>query len=56
MRMHIIHITKLDFLYAFRIVFFIVINKKNIQEDFTAISILLFNLQSILSMLIIEEV
>ena len=49
--MHINHISKLEFLYSFREAFFASITKKNIQGGFARSSLMLYNLERVLSKL-----
>jgi hypothetical protein len=51
MRMHITHISKLEFLSAFRIAFFTSITQKNIQGGFAGTGLLPFNPERVLSKL-----
>ena len=48
MCIQIIHITKNDFFFAFKCVFYIIINPKNIQANFRAIGLILYNPEKII--------
>ena len=50
-RMHINYISKLEFLYAFREAFFASIMERNIQGGFAGASLVLFDLERVLSKL-----
>jgi len=53
-RIYINHITKLEFLYAFRQAFFASITEKNIQGGFTGAGLIPFDLERVLSKLDIK--
>jgi hypothetical protein len=54
MRMHINHISKLEFLYSFREAFFISITEKNIQGGFAGASLILYDPERVLAKLDIK--
>jgi len=54
MRMHINHVSKLEFLYGFRKAFFASITEKNIQGGFAGASLIPFDLERVLSKLDIK--
>ena len=47
--MQIMHITKNNFFFAFKCVFYVIINLKNIQANFRIISFVLYNLKKIIN-------
>ena len=49
--MYINHVSKLEFLYAFRAAFFASITKKNIQGGFVGASLVPYDLERVLSKL-----
>jgi len=51
MRMNIIHISKLEFLCAFREAFFALIIEKNIQGGFAGAGLILYDLEGVISKL-----
>ena len=51
MRMNIIYISKLEFLYAFREAFFASITENNIQRGFSGASFIPYNLERVISKL-----
>jgi len=51
MRMNIIYISKLEFLYAFREAFFAFITKNNIQGGFTGAGLIPYDLERVISKL-----
>ena len=48
MCMQIMHITKDDFFLAFKCVFYVIINPKNIQTNFKTIGLVLYNLKKMI--------
>jgi len=51
MQINIIHISKLEFLYAFREAFFALITEKNIQGGFAGAGLIPYNLKKVISKL-----
>ena len=51
MRMHINHVSKLEFLYGFRVAFFASITKRNIQGGFAGAGLVPYNPERVLSKL-----
>ena len=51
MRMHINHVSKLEFLYSFREAFFASMTEKNIQGGFAGSSLMPYDLERVLSKL-----
>ena len=49
--MQITHITKNDFFLAFKCVFYVIINPKNIQTGFRIINLILYNPEKVISSL-----
>ena len=49
MRMQITHIIKNDFFPAFKCVFYVIINPKNIQTSFKATSLVLYNPEKVIN-------
>ena len=54
MQIYINHVNKLEFLYGFRAAFFASITKRNIQGGFARASLMLYNLEKVLSKLDIK--
>ena len=54
MYMQIIHIIKDNFFFAFKCVFYVIINLKNIQASFRVIGLVLYNLEKMISNLDFE--
>ena len=54
MRMHINHVSKLEFLYSFREAFFASLTEKNIRGGFTGAGLVPYNLERVLSKLDIK--